>query len=105
MSDSVVVAFDTEMRISRWPCQVVPPTQHVPSRCTASITASVRPRVPDADEDLVEDDVVVNRRATGLEPSGHPTGQVAATVHELGHAVRTEFTQGGPHRESPCPSG
>ena len=38
--------FDTEMRMSRRPCHVVPPIQHVPSRCTASITLSVRASSP-----------------------------------------------------------
>jgi hypothetical protein len=41
-SASVVVQLDTEIRISRRPCQVVPPIQQVPSRWMPSITRSVR---------------------------------------------------------------
>ena len=52
-SASVVLQFDTEMRISRMPCQVVPPIQHSPACCTASITGKVQ-RSQDADEVAVE---------------------------------------------------
>ena len=40
-SASVVRQLDTEIRMSRWPCQVVEPIQHWPERCTASMTRSV----------------------------------------------------------------
>ena len=104
MSASVVVAFDTETRISRWPRQVVPPTQQVPSRCTASIDRVGASRVAEADEHLVEHDVVVRSSTPpASEPVGHPAGQGAATVDEVGHAVRPELAQRGPHREAPCP--
>ena len=35
-SASVVRQLDTEMRISRWPCQVVEPIQHWPERNLSS---------------------------------------------------------------------
>src|SRR5579859_1132942 len=41
MSASVVRQLETEMRMRRWPCQVVDPIQHSPDRCTASMTRSV----------------------------------------------------------------
>ena len=34
------------MRIAVWPCHSVPPHQHVPSRCTRSITSRVRAESP-----------------------------------------------------------
>ena len=42
MSSSVVCQPETEMRIAARPAHVVPPSQHVPSRWTASMTARVR---------------------------------------------------------------
>src|SRR5262245_7469362 len=45
-SSWVVVQLDTEIRIRRSPCQVVPPIQHVPSCWTAAITRSVRSSSP-----------------------------------------------------------
>ena len=42
MSSWVVRQFDTDTRIAATPCQVVPPSQQVPSRCTAAITSRVR---------------------------------------------------------------
>src|SRR4030095_3314978 len=45
-SASVVVQLETEIRISRRPCQVVPPIQQVPSRWMPSITRSVRSSPP-----------------------------------------------------------
>jgi hypothetical protein len=37
----VVRQLETEMRMRRWPCQVVDLIQHSPERCTASMTRSV----------------------------------------------------------------
>lgn len=42
MSASVVDQLHTDTRISLRPCHVVPPSQQVPSACTASITRLVR---------------------------------------------------------------
>ena len=74
------------MRIAAIPCQVVPPSQHVPSRLDArdhvagervdgGSSASPSPGGVEADEDLVEHDVVEDRdaRAAG-EPLGEPPG-------------------------------
>ena len=41
MSSSVVCQPETEIRIAARPFQVVPPSQHVPSRWTAAMTAAV----------------------------------------------------------------
>ena len=41
-SASVVLQFETEIRIAARPCQVVPPSQHVPSAWTAAMTARVK---------------------------------------------------------------
>lgn len=45
-SASVVRQLDTEIRMRRWPCQVVAPIQHSPERCTLSMTRSVRSSSP-----------------------------------------------------------
>ncbi len=68
MSSAVVCQPDTETRMAARPAHVVPPSQHVPSRWTASMTARVRasPAAPvrivaeavEPDEDLVQDDLV-----------------------------------------------
>ena len=39
MSSSLVDQFDTEMRMTCWPCQTAPPAQQVPSACTRAITS------------------------------------------------------------------
>ena len=41
-SSSVVDQFDIDRRIAAMLCHVVPPSQHVPSRCTAAMIARVR---------------------------------------------------------------
>ena len=41
MSEGVVRQPDTEMRIARSPCQLVPPAQHTRPACTRAITAGV----------------------------------------------------------------
>src|SRR6185312_9890038 len=44
-SASVVLQFDTEIRIAARPCHVVPPSQHVPSSWTAETTRRVNASV------------------------------------------------------------
>jgi hypothetical protein len=41
-SSAVVDQLQTEIRIAAFPCQVVPPSQQVPSSCTAFTVARVR---------------------------------------------------------------
>jgi hypothetical protein len=45
-SASVVRQLDTEMRMRRWPRQVVAPIQHSPERCIRSMIRSVRSSSP-----------------------------------------------------------
>lgn len=57
-SASVVDQLETEIRMNRRPRHVVPPIQHVPSRCTAGDDL-IGPLVgAEAHKDLIEDDVV-----------------------------------------------
>ena len=83
---SVVVALLTEIRMSRRPCHVVPPSQHVPSRCTASMIASVRVVVAEAGEHLVEHDIVGDHGTTVGEAIGEPAGQPAAALDDVADA-------------------
>ena len=95
--------FDTETRISRRPCHVVPPSQQVPFALHA-LDDPVGARVAaEADQHLVEDDVVDHLGATGLEPVGEALGQHAAALHQVGDAVATQLAQRRPHGETPCP--
>jgi hypothetical protein len=41
-SSVVVDQLDTEILIAAFPCQVVPPSQQIPSSCTSFTTARVR---------------------------------------------------------------
>src|SRR5690606_8334827 len=59
--------------------------------------------VTEPDQDLVEDDVVVDRRTPGLETIGHPAGEGAAPVHEVGDALRSQLKKSRPYREAPSP--
>ena len=75
------------MRIAATPCQVVPPSQHVPSSWTAAMTARVNvvglPAVGrfESDQDLVEDHLVQDRD-TGrpAQAVGHPPGERRRSV-------------------------
>ena len=78
-------------------CHTVPPSQHVPSRWTPSMTARVRasPAVPSSvvraavepDEDLVEDDLVEDPDP-GCPPEAlrHPTRKGAVALDEVDQA-------------------
>ncbi len=108
-SASVVLQFETEIRIAAMPCHVVPPSQHVPSAWTAAMTARVKASVAAAspaagrlepDQDLVEDDVVEDRDALrAAQPIGHPAGERAAPLDQVGEARPTERPQRGVDRE------
>ena len=106
MSASVVVALETEMRIRRWSCQVVAPSQHVPSRWTSATISSVRlgpvvvASVAEADQHLVEHHVVGDRGAALGEPLGHPAGEQAAPLDEVGDAGAAELAQRRPDGEA-----
>ena len=51
------------MRMAVRPCQTVPPHQHVPSSCIAAMTRRVRSGVAEGDEDLIQHDLVEDRRS------------------------------------------
>ena len=84
------------------PANVLPPSQHVPSLWTRSMTASVRRVVvAEAHEHLVEDDVVEDLGAgLGGQPVGHPARVVAAAVDQRGDAVAAERAQRGVERHA-----
>jgi len=109
MSFSVVDQLEIEIRIAPRPCQIVPPTQHVPSRWIDAMTAAVRSSGPavvvggrsEADQDLVEDDIVEDRDpGRGGEPLRDPAGERAASVYELGGAGSTERAERGVDAEA-----
>ena len=54
MSASVVDQFETEIRTRRLPCQMVPPSQQMPSYRTSSITCVGQRQVAEPDQHLVE---------------------------------------------------
>src|SRR4051812_24647308 len=59
----------------------------------------------EADEDLVEDDVVCDLGAALLQLRGEPAGEVAAPLDEVRDAVATELLQGSPRGEPARPTG
>ena len=85
MSASVVDQLLIDTRIAAMPCQVVPPSQQVPSSCTRAITVArqrvgIRPAV-DAHEHLIEHDVVETRSAGWRrQPRGHSRGAGGSCV-------------------------
>lgn len=104
MSRPVVVALDTETRMSRWPCHVVPPTQHVPSRWTVSTMVSVRLGSPT----LTSTWLRTTSLWTVAPPAARRSAMRTARAHDRSTRSATpsvpRLPQGGPDRESPCPS-
>ena len=70
----VVAQLETEMRIATVRCQVVPPSQHVPSRWTASILRSARTRLLIRELAWVHRVVAMRNRRTGSAPRSACTG-------------------------------
>ena len=104
-SASVVVALDTEMRMSRRPCHVVPPTQQVPSRCDGGDHPVGALVVPEPGERLVESGLARHLDPGRGQGLGEPPGEIAQPDDEVGDAVPAEFAQRRPHRETACPPG
>ena len=100
MSCSVVVALETEMRIRRWWCQVVAPTQHVPSPLDLGDDLVGGGEVAEPDQHLVEHHVVGDRGATLGQPGGHPGREHARALDEVLDAGAAELAQGRPDREA-----
>ena len=79
-SSAVVRKLETEIRIAARPCQSVAPSQQVPSSCTRRTTSRVALVVAEADEDLVQDDLVQDLD-TGLRAEHRPEcARVIATA-------------------------
>ena len=95
MSASVVRQLETETRIAARPSQVVPPIHASPPRWTASRTAFVALVVVEAEQHLVEDDVVQQLAARKLRRRRARIGRrsVAAAVDEVGDALAAERAQ------------
>jgi len=105
MSASVVRQLETEMRMRRWPCQVVDPIQHSPERCTASMTRSVVASSPNRTSTWFRTTLIDHQDAIDVgELSSKTLGQAAAAVDEFGNAAASELAQRGPRREPPRPS-
>src|SRR5579872_1953360 len=62
--------------------------------------------ISEAHQDLVEDHVVTDLNGfDGSKLVGEPPGQQAAALNELGDPPTTEFSHGGPGRQTPGPPG
>ena len=106
-SASVVDQLLTLMRIAAMPCQVVPPSQAVPSSWTRRTTARVCSSAStasggqEADEHLVEDDVVEDLDAGRLAQAvGDPPSEPAAALDEVLDAVAAERPERRVDREA-----
>ena len=98
MSASVVDQFDTEMRIAAWPCQRVPPTQHVPSACTRPMTASVvASSRTESQQHLVQHDVVQDLDP-GRGRSRRPAAAPARSTAPPARPPRPGRATAAPHR-------
>ena len=103
-SASVVDQFDTETRISRRPRQVVPPSQQVPSRCTPSMTRSVRASSPKPTSTWLRTTSLTTSAPPAASPSANRSSQAAAPVDEVGDALRDPARAGPPTRRNPVPA-
>ena len=115
MSAGVVCQPDTEMRIAARPRHMVPPSQHVPSRWTASMTARVRasPAVPSASspEDSKRTRTWLSTTSLRIldagacrEPIGHLTGQRAVALDQVDQPLAPQRPEGGEDREPARPA-
>ncbi len=115
MSSSVVRQLVTETRIAARPAQVVPPSQHVPSRWTASITARVRrsPAVPSGSSPsasnrtrvwLSTTSLRIRTPRTGRQALGHPARERAVALDEVDEPGPPERSERGEDREPARPA-
>ena len=116
MSSSVVRQLVTETRIAARPAQVVPLSQHVPSRWTASMTARVRrsPAVPSGSSPsasnrtrawLSTTSLRIRTRGPADRSLGHPARERAIALDEVDQPGPPERAEGGQDREPARPAG